>query len=130
MLPLARPNPLDSFGFDLEDDQWLARLRRAHAPLSHGHLNDYELLEELGRGGQGVVYKALQPRTGRTVALKLLPGWSLAGPAARTRFEREVEAACKLSHPGIVSVHEVEVVGNQPVLAMEWVDGRPIDQWA
>lgn len=120
----------DPFGFDLPEDDWLSRVRRAAAQADLGRLGDYVLLGEIGRGAQGVVYKAIQPRTRRTVALKLLAAGSLATRSMRARFEREVEAACLLSHPGIVTVHGVEIVDGQPVLEMEWVEGEPIDRWS
>ncbi len=120
----------DSFGFQRPDDEWLSRLRRAETRMDLGRLGEYVLLCELGRGAQGVVYKAVQPHTRRIVALKRLAAGSLATPAMRERFEREIEAACLLDHPGIVTVHGVEVLEGQPVLTMEWVDGHRIDTWA
>jgi eukaryotic-like serine/threonine-protein kinase len=120
----------ESFGFEQSEDAWLSRLRRASTPAKLGRLGEYELLAEIGRGSQGVVFKAVQPHTRRTVALKRLGAGSLATASMRSRFEREVEAACLLDHPGIVTVHGVEMLDGQPVIAMEWVEGQPIDAWA
>lgn len=98
----------------------------AHAPsdLVPGH----ELLEERARGGQGVVWKALQIATRRTVAIKLYPRASISSARARLRFEREAELLGRLRHPGIVTVHDAGVADGWPYLVTEWVDGLPIDE--
>lgn len=99
-------------------------------PVSAGRIGPYELVSEVDRGGQGVVFKARQPGTSRPVALKRLIGGSFATRAARARFEREIEAICSLNHPNIVTVFGVETIDGAPVLAMEWIDGQPLDEWA
>lgn len=119
-----------AFGFDRSDDVWMALVRESADGPPLGRLGPYELLAEIGRGAQGAVYKAVQPGTQRVVAIKRLAAGALATAAMRVRFEREVEAVCRLSHPGIVTVHGVEVIDGQPLLTMEYVDGTPIDRWA
>ncbi len=119
-----------NFGFDLPDEQWIARVRSAEVPRALGRLGEYELLAEVGRGAQGVVYRARQQKPRREVALKQLIAGGLASPAVRARFEREVEAAAALNHPNIVIVFGMETIDGQPVLAMEWIDGVPVDRWA
>ena len=117
------------FGFD-DAQRWLGHVRAAQGGEVLGALGSFELLEEVGRGGQGVVFRARQPGTGREIALKRLLAGALATDAQRRRFEREVEAAAALRHPGLVTVYGTEVVDGQPVLAMEWVEGEPITDWA
>lgn len=139
---MSRPNPPANppdpsfpgvgveFGFDLDDESWTKRLREYIASPALGRLGEYELIGELGRGGQGVVFKARQPRTGRLIAIKRLSAGAFATPEMRARFEREIDAAAALDHPNIVTVFGTEVVDGQQLLAMKWVDGLPIDRWA
>ena len=87
---------------------------------------DFELLEELGRGGMGVVYKARQKSLDRVVALKMVREAHLATDADRARFRTEAEAAAQLKHPNIVTVHEVGTVGGQAYLCMEYVGGQTL----
>jgi serine/threonine protein kinase len=92
--------------------------------------DDFVLLEEVGRGGMGVVYKARQKSLDRVVALKLLSGEPLANPALRTRFLAEARAAAGLSHPNIVSVYQI---GQCPVghyFAMELIAGQNLEEMA
>lgn len=91
----------------------------------------FELLEEISRGGQGVVYRAVQVATRRAAAVKVLLAGSFATERQRQRFEREIEIAARLRHPGIVSVFESgEASDGSPFVAMEFVEGRPIDEVA
>ena len=90
----------------------------------------YELLEVIGQGGQGVVYRAVQIATRRPAAVKLLLGGVLASPRQRVRFEREVELAASLRHPSIVSVFDSGLTDRGArFVAMEFVDGVPIDEY-
>ena len=118
------------FGLDGASGRWMSHLRAATTPGPLGSIGRYELVAEVSRGGQGVVYRARQPGTHRDVALKRLIAGSLATADTQRRFEREVEAVSSLHHPGVVTVYGLELVDGVPVLAMEWVDGVPIDQWA
>jgi len=118
------------FAFDAPDEAWLQHLRAAEAPVTLGHIGDFELIEEVSRGGQGIVFRARQPRTGRDIALKRMIAGSFSSSSARARFEREVEAAAALNHPGIVTVYGMEIVDELPLYAMEWVDGEQITDWS
>ena len=111
-----------------------ARVLASHAseqqPMAAGNLpapEGYELLEEIGRGGMGVVYKALQISTKRNVALKVMLGGPFASPTARKRFEREIELAARLQHPYIVRVLESGSVAGQQYYAMDFVRGTRLD---
>ncbi|MEE9131885.1 MAG: serine/threonine-protein kinase [Phycisphaerales bacterium] len=129
--PGVDDNPmLGEFGFDEPGDEWIQRIRAAETPLPTGRIGRYELVEEVSRGGQGVVYRALDPESDQPIALKRLLAGSFATPAMRGRFEREIEAASTLSHPNVVTVRGMDVVDDVPILAMEWIDGVPITKWA
>ncbi len=86
-------------------------------------LGEYELLEELGRGGMGRVYKALHTKLDRVVALKVLPRGRVGDEKAIARFEREMKAVGRLAHPNIVQAHDAREIEGTPVLIMEFVDG-------
>lgn len=88
----------------------------------------YELMEEIGRGGMGVVYKARQRSLNRTVALKLLVSGAYSSEALLRRFQIEAESAAGLQHPGIVAIHECGEQDNQPYYAMEYVEGRNLSE--
>jgi tetratricopeptide (TPR) repeat protein len=126
----ADPDGLESFGFNQADDSWMERIREAEAPLPFGFIGRYELQEEASRGGQGVVYRAVEKGRDRPVALKRLLGGSFATASMRRRFEREMEALNALEHPNIVSAFAMDIVDGAPVLAMEWITGVPITRWA
>jgi tRNA A-37 threonylcarbamoyl transferase component Bud32 len=88
----------------------------------------YEVLEELGRGGMGVVYKARHVKLNRTVALKMLLAGRHAGPEQMARLQSEGEAVARLQHPNIVQVFEVGAHQGTPFLALEFCPGGPLDR--
>src|SRR5215472_1683224 len=89
---------------------------------------DYELLEQIGRGGQGVVFRARQKSLNRTVALKVISLGQWASEAHVKRFRREAEAAARLEHPGIVAIHEVGEREGSCYFSMKFVEGGQVDE--
>ena len=93
-----------------------------------GRLAHYEIVGRIGAGGMGVVYRARDTKLGRPVALKVLADGSLASATARTRMLREARNASALNHPNIATIYEVGEDGGQIYIAMELVEGRPLNE--
>lgn len=92
-------------------------------------IQGYELIREVGRGGQGVVYHATQQSTQRDVAIKVLRRGPFASAIEQSRIEREVRILSKLRHPGIVTVHDSGHSGSLTYLVMDYIDGVPVDEY-
>lgn len=90
---------------------------------------DYRLLEEVGRGGMGVVYRAEQISLHRTVAVKMILKDTLASDSERDRFFAEARATAQLQHPGIVPVYDVGEIDGRPYFAMQYIQGRTLQDW-
>jgi uncharacterized protein (TIGR03067 family)/prepilin-type processing-associated H-X9-DG protein len=104
-----------------EDPQWVL-------PAERPRFAGYEIVDEIGRGGMGVVYKAEQLSLKRPVALKMILAGSHAGRDHRSRFHREAEAVARLHHPNIVQIYEISEHEGKPYLALEFVDGGNLAQ--
>ena len=115
--------------------EWFAAARDVQtqeaAPCDLGTLGDYKLLEQVGEGGMGVVYRALQPGANRVVALKVIRS-SVTGAGesfrkkAESRFKNEIQAAAQLEHENIVPVYDVGNVGDLMYFAMRFVEGQSL----
>src|SRR5262245_61855118 len=112
-LPPAEPDPSATAG---------------PAPGAPTRFGAYELLEELGRGGMGVVCKARQPGLNRLVALKMILSGRLAAAEDLLRFRAEAEATARLRHPTIVAVYEAGEVARQHFFSMAYIEGRTLAQ--
>src|SRR6266853_2332161 len=97
----------------------------AIAPGSN--LSHFEILEKIGEGGMGVVYKARDLRLDRLAAIKVLPAQAVANAEREARFVQEAKAASALNHPNIITVYEIDTAGDLTFIAMEYVDGRTLD---
>jgi WD40 repeat protein/serine/threonine protein kinase len=116
-----------------------ANPRPPSQPASSGHAVDqrnrplelagYEVLRELHRGGQGIVYEAVQSATKRKVAVKVLLSGARASQRQQRRFEREIDLVANLQHPNIVTLYESGICDGMPYFAMQYVLGLPLHQY-
>ena len=120
---------LDGSGGDMAVTLPIAhRAAGDHGPTLPFDLGDYELLEIIGRGGMGVVYRARQKELDRDVAVKMIRSGILASDAEVRRFYTEAQAAARLHHPGIVSVYQFGRRADHHFFSMEFVDGTDLQR--
>jgi len=98
----------------------------AHVPGTR--LGHFEIVSAIGAGGMGEVYRAIDTRLNRTVAIKVLPAAVMADAERRRRFVQEAQAASALNHPNIVSIYEIDSDAGTDFIAMEYVDGESLDR--
>src|SRR5581483_3789137 len=96
------------------------------APAVGRTFGDYELLDEIERGGMGVVYQASERHSGRLVALKMMLDQSASSQADLSRFVLEAQATGELHHPGIVTIHSWGIHDGHPFYTMDFIPGRPL----
>ena len=89
-------------------------------------VSHYKIIEKIGEGGMGVVYKAEDTKLNRSVALKFLPQHLTSTDTERARFLQEAKAAAALNHANVCVIHEIQDTGDQPFIVMEYIDGQTI----
>jgi serine/threonine protein kinase len=103
-------------------------LKPCNTPNSLGCLGGYVVLDVIGRGGMGIVLRAMDSKLNRIVAIKVLVPEFAGSPQARKRFAREAQAAAAVSHDHIVTIHAVDDEGQVPYIVMECVVGQSLQQ--
>jgi serine/threonine protein kinase len=96
--------------------------------MTRQSIQHYTILEQLGEGGMGIVYKARDARLNRIVALKVLRTERATDPERKRRFVQEARAASSLNHPNIVTVYDIGTDYGVDFIAMEYVPGKPLDK--
>jgi eukaryotic-like serine/threonine-protein kinase len=99
------------------------------APVGERYIGKYRVKSELGRGGMGAVYLAEQPGLGREVAIKELIQSAAADPVALKRFLQEAQVMARTSHPNLVQVHDLELMGDANYIVLEFVRGKSLRDW-
>ncbi|MHC4879396.1 MAG: serine/threonine-protein kinase, partial [Planctomycetota bacterium] len=111
-----------------DDDSWRELLDSSEATDSIGQIAGYEVRDLIGRGGMGVVLRAVDPKLNRIVAIKLLAPAFAANPMSVRRFLREAQAAAAVSHDHAVAIHAIDEEAQPPIIVMEYVPGKSLQQ--
>ena len=118
-------------GIDLAQMGAAIHAKLFSVPLEPVRMGRYVIIDRLGQGGMGVVYRAYDPKLDRRVAIKLIrSGIGGASERARQRFDREARALARLAHPNIVPVHDVGEIDDQVFIVMGFVEGQTLRAWA
>ena len=127
--PKASPKSAEGLAKELVRQKQLTKYQAAEIYQGRAKsliLGNYTILDKIGAGGMGQVFKAQHRRMERVVAIKMLPAAMLKDPAAAARFQREVVAAAKLSNPNIVSAYDADEANGRHFLVMEYVEGQDL----
>ena len=127
--PKANPTSVDEFVAELVKNNHLTSFQAAQVKAGKAKaliLGEYTIVDKIGAGGMGQVFKAVHRRMDRTVAIKMLPPAMTKDAASLARFEREVRAAAKLSHPNIVAAYDAGQANGAHFLVMEYVEGKDL----
>ncbi|HSA29685.1 MAG TPA: protein kinase [Phycisphaerae bacterium] len=129
-VPAAAPTDAASSGLlqAAEGDTSLLREVLAEPPVQDS-IPGYQIVREIHRGGQGVIYQAVQRATKRKVAVKVMREGPFASKRETARFEREVEVLGQLNHPHIVNIHDSGVASGSHYFVMDYISGQSLDEW-
>ena len=129
--PATELNTPDQIAAELVRRDWLTRWQadRLLAGATAFYLGRYRLLEQIGSGGMGAVFRALHTGLGRTVAIKIIGRQFVRDPELLARFYQEIRAAAALNHEHIVAAYDADSIGDTHFLVMEYVDGIDLSAW-
>jgi Leucine-rich repeat (LRR) protein/tRNA A-37 threonylcarbamoyl transferase component Bud32 len=129
--PKAHPNSVNELIGELVKQKQITRFQAQQVAAGRAKsliLGNYTILDKIGAGGMGQVFKAQHRRMDRVVAIKVLPQNVMKDAAAVARFEREVKAAARLEHPNIVTAYDADQAGGVHFLVMQYVDGQDLSE--
>lgn len=120
---------IDSHGRTTDNEEFILRISMpTDFAGSIGRVGEYEIMERIGGGGMGVVYRGFDARLNRSVAIKFLAAKFAGDIDFRERFVREARAAANISHPSVITVHSIAEARGVPYIVMEYVDGESLQQ--